>query len=129
MTRPPERRFFALFMGFWLPVLLYLSLIYWLSAQPHLQVPLHFRNSDKVAHVAEYLVLGLLTVRALRATLRVSRPLFAALMAIAFVMLAGASDEYHQSFVPGRTCDFFDFVADTVGGTLAQFLYVFFVKG
>ncbi len=127
-VRPPQRRFFILFMGFWLPVLLYVTVIFTLSSQPYLQTPLHFTWSDKLMHVGEYLVLGLLLVRAMRATLRVSRPLFAAMMAIAFVVLVGGADEYYQLFVPGRTSDVLDFAADVVGGGLAQWAYVVFVR-
>jgi len=127
-VRPPQRRFFILFMGFWLPVLLYVTVIFTLSSQPYLQPPLRFTLSDKVAHVAEYLVLGLLLVRAMRATLRVSRPLFAAMMAIGFVVLVGGADEFYQSFVPGRSSDILDFAADVAGGAIAQWAYVVFVR-
>jgi len=115
-------------MGFWLPVLVYVTAIFTLSSQPQLRPPLQFTFSDKVIHIGEYLVLGLLLVRAMRASLRVSRPLFAAMIAIGFVVLVGAADEYYQSFVPGRTCDFFDFAADVAGGALAQWVYVRFVR-
>lgn len=128
VTRPPKRRFFVLFMGFWLPVLAYISVIFALSAQAHLQSPLRFANGDKVAHLGEYLVLGLLLVRAVRANLRVSRPLFAAMIAIGIVVMVGASDEFFQSFIPGRTSDVFDVMADVLGGALAQFVYVTFVR-
>ena len=124
VTRPPERRFFALFTGFWLPVLAYVTAIFALSSQPHLAPPLRFLNADKVLHAGEYLVLGLLLVRALRATLRVSRPLFAAMIAIGLIVVVGTGDEFLQSFIPGRTSDIFDLLADTVGGSIAQFVYV-----
>lgn len=128
MTRPPERRFFVLFMWFWLPVLVYVTTIFTLSAQPHLSPPLHFTWSDKFLHALEYLILGLLLVRALRAHLRVGRPLFAAMIAIGFVVLTGTADEYLQSFIPGRQSDVFDLLADVLGGTLAQLVYVTFVR-
>lgn len=127
-TRPPRRRFFALFAGFWLPVLAYVSLIFTVSSQPNLQAPLHFTYGDKVVHLLEYLVLGLLLVRALRATLRVGRPLFAAMMAIGLVVLVGAGDETLQYFIPGRSSDIFDLLADSIGGAIAQFVYVTFVR-
>jgi VanZ family protein len=128
VTRPPERRFFVLFMGFWLPVLGLVAAIFAVSSVPHLQAPLHIANGDKICHAAEYLVLGLLLVRALRATLRVSRPLFAAVIAIGLVVVVGSADEFFQSFVPGRQCDILDVLADTTGGAIAQFVYVMFVR-
>jgi VanZ family protein len=115
-------------MGFWLPVLAYVCIIFAASSQPHLQSPLRFVNGDKIAHLGEYLVLGLLLVRALRATLRVSRPLFAAMIAIGLVVIVGASDEYFQSFIPGRMSDVFDVMADVLGGAIAQIVYVTFVR-
>jgi len=128
VTRPPERRFFTLFMRFWLPPLGYLTAIFVASAQPGLHAPLGFSWGDKVLHVLEYLIFGLLLVRALRAHLRVGRPLFAAMIASGFVVLTGAADEYFQSFIPGRECDVFDLLADTVGGAIAQLVYVTFVR-
>jgi len=128
VTRPPKRRFFVLFMGFWLPVLAYVSIIFALSSQPNLQSPLRFANGDKLAHLGEYVVLGLLLVRALRASLRVSRPLFAAMIAIGLVVLVGLADEYLQSYIPGRTSDLFDLLADVAGGAIAQAVYVTFVR-
>ena len=35
----------------------------------------------------------------------------------------GATDEFHQLFVPGRSCDVFDWLADTTGAALAVGLY------
>jgi VanZ family protein len=32
------------------------------------------------------------------------------------VSVCGASDEFHQAFVPGRYVEFFDWLADTIGG-------------
>jgi VanZ family protein len=127
-TRPPERRFFLLFVGFWLPVLVYVTVIFALSSQQHLQPPIIFPNADKLLHAGEYLVLGLLLVRAVRATLRVSRPLFAATIAICLVVVVGAADESLQSLIPGRQSDIFDLLADVMGGAIAQFVYVTFVR-
>ncbi len=124
IVRPPERSGFALFGGFWLPVLAYISGIYALSSMVGLKPPGDFVNVDKVYHVGEYLLLGLLLARAVRATLRVSRPLFAAMIAIGLIVLVGASDEFLQSFVPGRDSSMFDLLADAIGGGVAQVLYV-----
>ena len=55
----------------------------------------------KLAHFAEYLVLGVLLYRALRTESR--PPLRAAATAVVLAALWAASDELHQAFVPGRT--------------------------
>ena len=36
-----------------------------------------------------------------------------------FIALFAGSDEWHQSFVPGRSCDIKDWIADMTGTTLA----------
>lgn len=69
----------------------------------------------KLAHVAEYLLLTVLLVRALR------RSAFAAPVPIAIVaaLLYASSDEWHQSFVPGRTATPRDVAIDGIGIALA----------
>jgi hypothetical protein len=78
---------------------------------------LGFNQSDKVAHFFVYGLLATLLVRLGRGP----RARGLALLATA---LFGASDEWHQSFVPGRTCELGDWIADTSGGALAIAVYV-----
>ena len=122
--RPAQVRFFILFLRYWLPVLAYVTAIFVVSAQPHLTPPIRFQNADKFYHLGEYLILGWLLARAFRVSLRVPYPVMAAMMALAFGILIGASDEYSQSFVPGRDSNVLDFLADTAGLVLAQILFV-----
>ena len=69
----------------------------------------------KLAHVGEYLVLAALLLRALRRS-----DVAAALpVAIAAALAYAASDEWHQSFVPGRTATPRDVAIDGVGIALA----------
>jgi VanZ family protein len=103
-------------------VLAYLGLIFFLSAQPHLQPPVQFSNSDKTYHLGEYLVLGALMARALRASRAQWSSLMVAAVSVTLCSLWAASDEYHQSFVPGRDSSAFDWCADTMGALLAQCL-------
>jgi VanZ family protein len=73
---------------------------------------------DKIAHFS---VFGLL------ATLVVRSPGFRrrwALAAVVLVSLFGITDEFHQSFTPGRSVEFEDWLADTLGASLAVALYV-----
>jgi VanZ family protein len=128
VERPQERPFFSLFLLYWLPVLVYLTLIIVLSAQPYLSPPLEFPNSDKLMHMLEYFGLGILVVRALRATMRIPLPLVAALLSLSFGIVVGTGDEYLQSFIPGRSSDPFDLLADTVGAAIAQLVYLAFTR-
>jgi VanZ family protein len=107
----------------WLPVLLYLTAILVVSAQPRLQPPIRFTNADKFYHVAEYLVLGLLLVRALRYSGFPRRALAASLVAIVLGVMFAIGDEMFQSTVPGRESSMLDVAADAMGISLAQVLY------
>ena len=54
-----------------------------------------------------------------RRALTVSTALTATLLTTAY----GVTDEYHQSFVPGRTCDPVDVAKDLAGSAAASLLY------
>lgn len=73
----------------------------------------------KSAHFIEYFILSLLILRGIRAGRRDAR-LGWALAAIAVVAGYAALDEFHQSFVPGRTAAVADVLLDTTGGIAAQ---------
>lgn len=65
-------------------------------------------------HVAAYAGLGALSARATGKGLR-DVSWRAVLAAIVISSLYGVSDEYHQLFVPGRSFDILDMVADIIG--------------
>lgn len=73
-------------------------------------------NIDKVGH---FLVYGLLATLVCR-----MRPGWrGALIGLVAASLFGVTDEWHQSYVPGRSSDPMDWVADTLGAALAVSLY------
>lgn len=75
------------------------------------------RHADKLAHFAGYAVLGLLCMRSVpSATLR------AAALVLTAVSAFGAADEWHQQFIPGRSQDRADWLADTLGASLGVLL-------
>lgn len=73
----------------------------------------------KTAHFAEYFILSLLLLRGIRGENRGIK-LASALVAIAVVACYASLDEFHQSFVPGRTAAVGDVMIDTSGGIAAQ---------
>ncbi len=77
-------------------------------------------NVDKLAHFAVYGLLGTLVAR----VSRVGRlRWFGVYWAIAICSLYGLADEFHQSFTPGRSVEFADWLMDTSGAAVAVFLY------
>ena len=70
------------------------------------------------AHFTEYLVFGGLLVLAARRTWPALGWGKLALVAIALASLYAVTDEFHQSFVPGRVCDPADWLTDTLGAAL-----------
>ncbi|HET8723394.1 MAG TPA: VanZ family protein [Anaeromyxobacteraceae bacterium] len=104
------------------PAALYAAVIFALSAQAHPLpfLPQGFFTHDKLLHLLEYAVLGALLAPALR--LAGMSPRGALLAAAILGSLYGATDELHQAFVPGRTADVLDWVADTLGAGLGALL-------
>jgi VanZ family protein len=121
VARPaPEKSLFQKFLLYWLPVLLYLTVIFVLSAQPNLKPPIQWQQSDKIYHLAEYIGLGVLLSRAMRGTFPARRLMMATVLAVVLGWCVAAGDEYFQSFIPGRDSSVFDFMADAAGIIIAQ---------
>lgn len=94
---------------------LYAAFLFYLSHQPTLPMPHIVSFEDLIAHAAAYSILYSLLHHAFPET----RPLI-----LLFVTaLYGMSDEWHQSFVPGRVPDVWDFAADAAGGTIAMIFW------
>lgn len=109
-------------LQFWLPLAVYVALIFTFSAQPHLTGPLRFENGDKLEHLAEYFGLGVLMLRLASASRPRPRRDVAALVTLLMGMAIAATDERFQKLIPGRQCDLTDWLADSLGVALAQVL-------
>ena len=103
----------------WLPVILWMGLIFCASAmhsRPSTPGLSHFHWDDKLQHSGAYAILAALVWRALEN----NRPRWWLLcVSITIAVLYGASDEWHQSFVPGRECSISDLSADSLGAAIA----------
>ena len=74
---------------------------------------------DKIIHFCIYVIFTATVNRAMRNQKRY--PLFAShhyVFTFILVAIFAASDEFHQYFVPKRSCDFFDWLADSAGAML-----------
>ncbi|MEQ1559134.1 MAG: VanZ family protein [Methyloglobulus sp.] len=108
-------------------LLLYCALIFWLSSQSFLPTPHLFPFEDKIHHFGAYFMMGILAWRNFSHYLK--SPVLLAIVSLVFCSLYGVSDEWHQSFVPGRACDILDWVADSTGAGVAVLLLTrFFYK-
>lgn len=97
-----------------------IPILRWLfpHATPH---TLHFIHHliRKSGHFTEYFIFSVLLLRSIRSG-RHGTHLTWALATIALVACWAAIDEFHQSFVPGRTAAVSDVLLDTSGGIAAQ---------
>jgi VanZ family protein len=114
------------FVRYALPPLLYAGLLFYLSAQTGLPSP-EVAGFDKMEHLAAYAVLGALVARALMAYGVARRR--AAVLAVLIGALYGVSDEFHQSFVPTRSADWRDAVADLLGSSFGAGVFSIFMLG
>ncbi len=102
-----RRLYLALWIG-WVALTFVLTSI----PNPEFEVPLP--GADKLEHLGFYGVMAFFFALWRRAS-GVS-PARTVVQALAFAALAGALDEGHQHWIPGRTADPLDWLADTAGG-------------
>ena len=137
----------AVFLRYWLPVLVWMALIFSASAdrQSYQHSSLFFEPLmrclfptmpaatledihhlfRKTCHLTEYAILGGLVWRAVRRPMKSNpRPWRwdEAGLALAVVFAYAASDEFHQIFVPNRTALVSDVLIDTSGGVTGLLL-------
>lgn len=106
-----------------IPAGVYNGVIWFFSSST---VPVNLHNQDKTAHILEYTVLGFLLAFAFS----VSKENFKkqALYCAAFGVLAGITDEIHQYFVPTRSADITDILADISGISLGILVWLLFTR-
>ena len=99
----------------WAPVVLYMAAIFYVSSLPQPPMP---PSPDKPWHAIAYLGFAVVVVRAIAGGLprRVDGRI--AGLAIAIAVTYAATDEVHQLFVPGRSADVADWIADTAGALM-----------
>ncbi|NLX18824.1 MAG: VanZ family protein [Desulfobulbus sp.] len=104
----------------YLPVLLVMSGIFYLSHQPGDTFALpDIVNIDKLLHCLVYAVLGISFYVALSPQWRRDYPLYAGSATLIFCLFYGILDEWHQLFIAGREASGLDVAADVGGGMLA----------
>jgi VanZ family protein len=103
-----------------LPASIWAAIIFWTSAQSQVPfVPPLFSGADKIIHLGVYAVLSTLLLWAAQAT-----GFSGALVCAGIAALYGASDEIHQIWVPQRSAEVLDWVADASGALFAAAIWL-----
>ena len=101
----------------WAPVVVYMAAIFYLSAQSSPPTPGGL--PDKVSHAIEYFGLALVVFRAVAGGLGAQVTGARAITTMITTMAYAVTDEVHQLFVPDRTADAGDLLADAAGASVA----------
>lgn len=80
----------------------------------------------KVAHASEYFIFTFLILLALKSSKVSGIKMFTIALIICFIY--ACTDEYHQTFINGRTGQFSDVLIDTLGGFISCLLYECIMK-
>jgi VanZ family protein len=105
-------------------MLLCMGTIFFLSHQPGSTFDLPvFPGADKLVHIFAYGVLSASVIFSFSPESRRGRRVLVFAAAVLVPLLFGFSDEYHQSFVAGRSSEFLDLVADGVGGLVVGLVW------
>ena len=114
------RKFVASF-PYWVPTVLWMGVIFFLSALPESATPGRGILPDKVCHAGEYFILAFLILFALQ---RTTQARFSASfwITLAWVAVYGLSDEIHQLYVPTRQFEVGDLIADVCGVMVLFFI-------
>jgi len=106
-------------LALWILPLAFVLNTLWLSSRSTLPFGLQIQHPvDWLAHLTEFAVLALVLELAARNTWRGLPTYRRHLWLFLAVSLFGLSDEWHQHFVPGRSVEAMDWLADTLGGGL-----------
>jgi VanZ family protein len=111
MFKRSTRLLFLALSVFWAGV------IFFLSSKSSLHTPALFPGQDKLFHLIAFGILAFLSLGAMRpaASGYRSRQIW---FTVVLVTLYGILDEFHQYYVPGRSVEFYDALADACGSLL-----------
>jgi VanZ family protein len=112
-----------------LPATIYVGAIFYAGLIRLGRLPeVGFVPTDKLLHTLAFGGLALLLIRTARALLPRATLQKRLYFAVFLSSLAGALLEVCQSFVPYRSAEFLDWLADTVGASLAVGLFALFLR-
>ena len=113
----------------YLPLGVYWLVLFILTSMPSANLPKSFEFNDKMEHTSAFAVLGMLLSLAI--TVQKSSKYFKSRAWLGSLIIGatyGAFDELHQLFVVGRSCDFFDWMADITGTSVGIIITYAIIK-
>ena len=114
------------FSRYQLPLIIWAAIIFWLlslSTLPTLETPIVAAN--KLAHISLFFVFCWLGRRAIFfQTVFPFLKKWSLVCAFLLTCLFGYFDEVHQLYVPGRTFEYFDMLADAIGALIFVILFI-----
>ena len=113
---------FAMKLFRFLPMTAVMGLIFLLSHTPGDSLPPALPGLDKVCHAIAYGTLAASCLYALHPVRGKTSFFRLGAAVVFFCFLYGLTDEFHQSFIPGRSPSGLDIVADTAGAALVVFI-------
>jgi len=112
-----------------IPAILVMITLFMLSTLPGNDPILNsIHLSDKIEHFIAYFVLGITFCIWIPSKNWRAKPFTYSALVVFLCTLFGISDEYHQTFVPGRDGSLYDLAVDFAGGLTAVFTYSLLMK-
>ena len=111
-----------------LPALFIAAFIWFLSSKSTLPEVKGIFGWDKLQHILAFGALAAATGLWASPAFWKHRPAFALLITAFACSVYGAVDEFHQYFVPGRDCNVWDWLADTLGAFLGAATIILVMK-
>ena len=112
----------------YVPLVLYWILLFTATSLPAAHVP-SFAVTDKIKHFSAFFGLSILlslTILYQHKVLLFKKYFLS--IAVIISSFYGLLDEIHQSFVPGRSSEFLDWVADSLGAAAGVLLVYYLLK-
>jgi VanZ family protein len=111
---------------FFAPAALYYAFIFYLSSRSY-DIKIDILFFDKAIHLVEFALLGFFLSFGYFMSLK-SPLIMKAVLTICTGIILGGLDEFHQYFIPRRSIEFFDVIADAIGILSGLLLYYYFSK-
>lgn len=113
----------------WGPPVFWMALIFFFSSRPTIKTTQIYWQDfviKKTAHFIEYAILAFLYLRGFLGSGFSKKKSF--IFALVLCILYATSDEFHQSFIPGREPRIRDVIIDTIGAFSSLYYFVFYRK-